>query len=80
MDLQSAIDAPRWVTLGRGDLVLESRYPASIREELASRGHKVHVTAAWDGTLQRAQVMASTPEGGWAMASDLRGEGVALGV
>jgi gamma-glutamyltranspeptidase/glutathione hydrolase len=80
MDLQMAVDTPRWVTMGRGDLVLESRFPASIRDDLTARGHRVHMGAAWDGTLQRAQVMATTPEGGWAVASDLRGEGVALGL
>lgn len=80
MDLQMAIDAPRWVTVGRGELVLESRYPVTIRTELAARGHRVHTTTAWDGTLQRAQVMATTAEGGWMVASDLRGEGVALGL
>jgi len=80
MDLQMAIDAPRWVTLGRNDLVLESRFPTAIRDDLAARGHTVHYTTAWDGTLQRAQVMGTTPEGGWAVASDLRGEGVALGM
>ena len=78
MDLQMAVDSPRWVNLGAGELVLESRYPASLREELAARGHSLHVAAAWDGTLQKAQVIANTAEGGWAATSDLRGEGLAL--
>ncbi|MGE0059289.1 MAG: gamma-glutamyltransferase family protein [Dehalococcoidia bacterium] len=79
MELQTAVDTPRWVTLGRGELVMESRYPAAVIEELRSRGHDVHVTAAWDPTLQKTQVMATLPGGGWAFASDLRGEGLALG-
>jgi hypothetical protein len=36
--------------------------------------------AAWDGNIARSQLVASTPSGGWAVASDLRGEGVALAV
>lgn len=80
MDLQTAVDAPRWVTLGEGELVLEGRYSPAIREELASRGHSLHITAAWDPTLAKSQVIANTSDGGWAAASDLRGEGIALGL
>jgi len=34
----------------------------------------------WDTALSRSQVIASLADGGWAAASDLRGEGLALGV
>jgi len=80
LDLQAAIDAPRWATLPDGRLAMESRFAASVVRELESRGHSVVRTAAWDGTLARSQVIASRPEGGWAVASDSRGEGVALAV
>jgi gamma-glutamyltranspeptidase/glutathione hydrolase len=80
MEMQTAVDMPRWVTMSGGELVLESRYPQSILDDLRSRGHNVQVTAAWDPTLQKAQVMATLPSGGWAFASDLRGEGMALGI
>jgi gamma-glutamyltranspeptidase/glutathione hydrolase len=80
MDLQTALDAPRWVVLGGINLVFESRFSPSLRDELAARGHLVHSGAAWDGTLQRGQLMQTLPNGGWAAASDLRGEGVALGI
>jgi gamma-glutamyltranspeptidase/glutathione hydrolase len=79
MDLQSAIDAPRWVT-SRDRLAMEARFPRSVIDDLAQRGHSILNLAAWDGTVCRSQVLASLPEGGWAAASDLRGEGVALAV
>jgi len=78
LDLQSAVDAPRWVSTG-GKLAMESRFPQSLIDDLGYRGHEVQVTDAWDGTVSRSQAIASLPEGGWAVASDLRGEGTALG-
>jgi gamma-glutamyltranspeptidase/glutathione hydrolase len=77
LDLQSAIDMPRWV-LVKGHLAMESRFPASLMDDLASRGHYVAPLAAWDGNIARSQLVTSTAGGGWAAASDLRGEGVAL--
>jgi gamma-glutamyltranspeptidase/glutathione hydrolase len=78
-DLQSAIDMPRWV-LVNGALAMESRFPAAVLDDLRARGHNVAALAAWDGNIARSQLVASTPSGGWAVASDLRGEGVALAV
>jgi gamma-glutamyltranspeptidase/glutathione hydrolase len=80
LDLQSAIDMPRWVTIGGGQVALESRFDPALIADLASRGHMTRVVAPWDATLSRNQVMQSLPGGGWAVASDLRGEGVALAI
>ncbi len=80
LDLQTAADTPRWATVGDGELVMESRFSPAVREELAARGHKVNLTAAWDGTLSRTQVIGQVATGGWALGSDLRGEGSALGM
>ena len=77
LDLQSAIDMPRWV-LVNGNLAMESRFPPTVMDDLAGRGHNVGPIAAWDGNIARSQLVASVPGGGWAVASDLRGEGVAL--
>lgn len=78
-DLQSAIDSPRWVSSGDGAVVLESRFPTEVTAGLRDRGHNVQIGEAWEGTIARSQVIAST-DSGWAAASDLRGEGVALAV
>jgi gamma-glutamyltranspeptidase/glutathione hydrolase len=77
LDLQSATDMPRWV-LVNGNLAMESRFPRDVMDDLASRGHNVGPIAAWDGNIARSQLVASVAGGGWAVASDLRGEGVAL--
>jgi gamma-glutamyltranspeptidase / glutathione hydrolase len=79
LDLQSAVDMPRWVLLD-GELAMESRFKAEVMEDLQARGHRVKRLGAWDGNIARSQLMASLPGGGWAVASDLRGEGVALAV
>ena len=61
LDLQSALDMPRWVSLHDGTLALEGRFNAALQAELASRGHALHVLPAWDSHLARSQVLASTP-------------------
>ncbi len=80
LDLQAALDMPRWAMLSEGHLAMESRFAPPVRDDLAARGHQIQVGAAWDGNLARSQGIASLPEGGWAVVSDLRGEGVALGI
>jgi gamma-glutamyltranspeptidase len=70
---------PRWV-LVNGRLAMESRFDAGMLDDLRSRGHSVTALAAWDGNIARSQLVASMAGGGWAVASDLRGEGVALAV
>jgi gamma-glutamyltranspeptidase/glutathione hydrolase len=58
MNLQQAIEAPRWATrsfpaspfphtMYPGDLSLEGRIPDSVRAELARRGHKVAMRGPW---------------------------------
>jgi gamma-glutamyltranspeptidase/glutathione hydrolase len=78
LDLQSAVDAPRWVVFGNGRLGMEARFAPETVANLRARGHDIELVAPWEGTLCRSQAVASLPGGGWAAASDLRGEGVAL--
>jgi gamma-glutamyltranspeptidase/glutathione hydrolase len=59
MNVQQAIEAPRWSTRsfpssvfphrveGLGDLSVESRVPESIREALAAKGHKLRAAGPW---------------------------------
>jgi gamma-glutamyltranspeptidase/glutathione hydrolase len=76
---QQAVDMPRFVT--NGDMVaIEARFPESLMADLEGRGHKLLRLAQWDGAIARSQVIAGTAGGGWAVASDLRGDGVALAV
>ena len=79
LDLQSGLDMPRWANIDAG-LALEGRFRVSILDDLRSRGHSVLRIADWDGTLARSQLVATLPDGGYAAASDLRGEGLALAI
>ncbi len=79
LDLQSAVDTPRWATSTGGRLSVETRMAAPLRDELAARGHDLQLAGPW-GVRACSQVIASLDGGGWAVASDLRGEGLALAV
>ncbi len=79
LDIQNAVDMPRWTSLNDGQLAMEGRFPQSTMQDLQSRGHDVLHIAPFDAALSRSQMIASLPEGGWAVASDVRGEGVGLG-
>lgn len=78
LDLHSAINAPRWAVAGDGRLAMESRFPEETIAELQRRSHRVQRCGPWDSPLARSQVVASLPGRGWAVAADLRSEGLAL--
>jgi len=77
LDLHSAVNAPRWVRTADGRLAVESRFPEDALGQLEQRGHRLLRCGPWE--LSRTQAVASLPESGWAVASDLRSEGLALG-
>lgn len=79
LNSQQAVDMPRFVTFG-DKLALEGRFPAAVFDDLAARGHDLVRLADWDGGVARSQVITGLPHGGWGVASDLRGDGVALAV
>ncbi|HEY3127822.1 MAG TPA: gamma-glutamyltransferase [Acidobacteriota bacterium] len=58
MDVQQAIEAPRWSsrsfpaspfphTMYPGDLSVEARVPESVRQALIAKGHKLRVSGPW---------------------------------
>jgi gamma-glutamyltranspeptidase/glutathione hydrolase len=87
LDLQAAIEAPRWVHAAPGDrfprdaVVLEARFGQSVADDLVARGHQVVVTDPLDlvmGTAQMIQV--DQQRGCYIAATDPRGDGVALAI
>ncbi len=87
LDLQAAIEAPRWAHGAPGGqypptaLVLESRFGQAVADELTERGHEVVLADPVDpvmGTVQLIQV--DSDRGCYIAASDPRGDGVALGL
>jgi len=86
MDVQTAIEHPRWLT-GQWDgdepleaLHLESRFPAHIAEDLTRRGHPVVHASAWDRRMGHTQAIAiDRATGFFHGGADPRGDGSALG-
>jgi gamma-glutamyltranspeptidase/glutathione hydrolase len=85
LDLQSAIEAPRWAHGAPGGrhppqaLVLEARFGQAVADNLTARGHQVMLADAVDpvmGTVQLIQV--DRAHGCYIGATDPRGDGVAL--
>jgi gamma-glutamyltranspeptidase/glutathione hydrolase len=91
LDLQSAIDAPRWIAgrphiPGRADVmtdtvVFESRTAPSVIGALEQRGHHAELLGAFDSTMGHLHAIAIDQERGtFAGASDPRADSLALGV
>lgn len=86
LDLQAAIEAPRWLS-GRfaiGDprdlLNLEGRFPPETVEGLRGRGHQLNVWGPWHELTGHAHGVLIDPESGVRMgASDPRSDGAAIG-
>ena len=78
MNIQQAVEAPRFRFVVGNEVWLEDRMPAAIGQDLTRRGHCV---SRKDGSsFGGAQVIAKNPETGvYAGASESRKDGCALG-
>ncbi len=88
MNIQQAIEAPRWSTTSfpasdfphtmyPGEMSVESRIPEDVREDLIKRGHKLNVVGPW--TLGATSAVVIDPETGLLSAgADPRGDNYAL--
>lgn len=79
MNVQEAIEAPRFRFYDDGMLLLENRFPRRIREDLARRGHRVHVAPDWHNAVGGGQGIQFTEHGSMLGGADPRRDGVALG-
>jgi gamma-glutamyltranspeptidase/glutathione hydrolase len=78
-DPQVAIDAPRWrVEVGDWKLRVERRADPAVLADLAARGHELVEMPAYDPGMGHAHAIAIGP-GGYAVATDPRAEGSAVG-
>ncbi|MFB3890283.1 MAG: gamma-glutamyltransferase [Candidatus Bathyarchaeia archaeon] len=90
MNIQEAIEAPRWVhgvlppPLGTSFdplLYVEKRLPASSVETLRRMGHKVGLLEDWTWLVGHAQgIVIDSSSGAFMGGADPRGDGVALGL
>jgi gamma-glutamyltranspeptidase/glutathione hydrolase len=79
-DPQDAIDAPRFaVDPGTWNVNVEGRFDAGTIDDLRRRGHQVFVGRDLDDGMGHAHAIRLL-EPGYAVASDPRAEGAALGV
>jgi gamma-glutamyltranspeptidase/glutathione hydrolase len=88
MNIQAAIEAPRWTTtsfpssvfphiMKPGEIAVEDRIPEDVRRELAARGHKVAVRGGW--TLSATSAIVIDPATNvLAAGADPRGDNYAL--
>ena len=76
---QTAVDAPRWRVLDPTTVSIEETAPASLKADLAARGHHLHsLEADGESSFGGAQ-LAHRIEGGYVAGSDWRKDGQAVG-
>ena len=81
MSVQETIEAPRFRVMDGVSLKMESRIPADVVEELATRGHDVELAGDWWTGVGGGHAIAFNPETGVMMGgADPRRDGYALGV
>ncbi len=79
LDVQEAIELPRWFHESGRTLSLEGRFPEGTRRALAGKGHEVALLEDWADVTGGAQAIAIDPEGGFVGGADPRREGHAAG-
>jgi len=86
LDIQTAIEAPRWLSGRRlinqpeGSLTVEGRFSAKTIEELKRRGHQVDIVEDWSSVMGCAHGIIIHPDNGLRMGgSDPRSDGAAIG-
>lgn len=80
LDLQEAIETPRWRHERGTELLVEARLPQAVRRMLSRRGHRILPQPAWARMMGGAQGILVDPQSGFYQgAADPRREGYALG-
>jgi len=79
MDVQEAIEAPRWFHESGRTLKVEGRFPEDVRRALAGKGHEIELLDPWAEVTGGAQAIAVDDNGVFAAGADPRREGVAAG-
>lgn len=79
LDVQEAIELPRWFHEAGRTLQLEGRYSEGTRRALQSKGHEIALLPDWAEVTGGAQAIAIDASGGFAGGADPRREGYAAG-
>jgi gamma-glutamyltranspeptidase/glutathione hydrolase len=80
VDVQQAVEAPRWRGNPDGTLQLEGRFPTETIAGLKARGHVVELLTDWDPVMGSAQViLIDTNDGVLKAGADPRRRAYAIG-
>lgn len=80
MNIQAALSAARFTkpTFEGCDLLIESRVPTEVRDQLASRGHELRAVDPYSGEMGRGNAVMQNGTGVHFGASDPRADGAAI--
>ncbi|MFQ5896453.1 MAG: gamma-glutamyltransferase, partial [Nitrospinota bacterium] len=78
MDVQAAIDAPRFRILGGREVAIEQGVPDGVLAELSRRGHRVARAGGFEG-FGGGQAIRRLESGAYVAGSDHRRDGCAVG-
>jgi gamma-glutamyltranspeptidase len=80
MDIQQAIEAPRWQTKGASTVEIETRFPSETKLHLQNAGFKVKLTESWDFRMGGAEaILMDRNTGVFQAGADPRRDGYAIG-
>ena len=80
MNIQQAIEAPRWQSERRGKVEVERRFASGAIDGLIKQGYDVKVVDAWDHTMGGAEAILRDAHSGVFMGgADPRRDGYAMG-
>jgi gamma-glutamyltranspeptidase len=80
MDIQQAIEAPRWQSKGASTVEIESRFPSETQIHLKNAGFNVKVTEPWDFRMGGAEaILMDSNTGVFQAGADPRRDGYAIG-
>jgi gamma-glutamyltranspeptidase/glutathione hydrolase len=80
MNIQQAIEAPRWQSKEKGTVEIETRFPTETQHYLENVGFKVKVTEPWDFRMGGAEgILFDRNTGVFQAGADPRRDGYAVG-
>ena len=80
MDIQQAIEAPRWQRKSASTVEIETRFPSETQLHLQNAGFKVKVTESWDFRMGGAEgILMDRNTGVFQAGADPRRDGYAIG-
>ena len=80
MNIQEAIEAPRFRLMESGDVLMEGRYPYHVEKELQALGHRARrIPQAWSRLFGGAHGICLSEAGTLLGGADPRRDGIALG-